>query len=202
MKTVEQSWLGHIFRITDSFLCESHNKESVAQFLVFSLLFKRTPEWMSKTFLIETLIKNGLLLMINELVWKTTPVDTRRKDNVIMTSQRRRDVVLTLLWRYFCVVRPLGLRIDACGPYLSDLFVYIFHLLQDKRTQYNMSAVINMACITIAKLTRCVLKMKNTARAQHVSRKWSSASVKYLLDYFTVALRRPNGWHLPPVRVV
>ena len=36
------------------------------------------------------------------------PTGTRRNDNVIMTSKRRRDVVLTSLWRYFCVVCQLG----------------------------------------------------------------------------------------------
>ena len=32
------------------------------------------------------------------------PVDTRRNNNVIMTSKRRHDVVLTSLWRYYCAV--------------------------------------------------------------------------------------------------
>ena len=52
------------------------------------------------------------------------------RNNVIMTSKRRRDVVLTSHWRYFCVVRPLGswshsrltfvtrvaLTFDTCQP--------------------------------------------------------------------------------------
>ena len=36
-----------------------------------------------------------------------TSVDTRRKNNVIMTSKRRRDVVLMSKWRYYCAVCPL-----------------------------------------------------------------------------------------------
>ena len=36
------------------------------------------------------------------------PVDIQRNNNVIMTSKRRRDVVLTSQWRYYCVVCPLG----------------------------------------------------------------------------------------------
>ena len=37
-----------------------------------------------------------------------TLLDMRRNNNVIMTSERRRDVVLMSLWRYYCVVCPLG----------------------------------------------------------------------------------------------
>ena len=40
------------------------------------------------------------------------PMGTWRNNNVIMTSKRRRDVVLTSEWRYYCVACPLGLR--AC----------------------------------------------------------------------------------------
>ena len=40
------------------------------------------------------------------------PEDTRRDNNVVMTSKRRRDVVLTSQWRYYCVVCPLGTHID------------------------------------------------------------------------------------------
>ena len=40
----------------------------------------------------------------------TSPADTQRTNNAIMTSKRRRDVVLTSWWRYYCVVCPLGRR--------------------------------------------------------------------------------------------
>ena len=33
---------------------------------------------------------------------------TRRNDNVIITSKRRRDFGLTLLWRCYCAMCPLG----------------------------------------------------------------------------------------------
>ena len=36
----------------------------------------------------------------------TVPADTRRKNNVIMTSQRRFDVMMTLLLRH----EPIGVR--------------------------------------------------------------------------------------------
>ena len=38
---------------------------------------------------------------------KAIPADTRRNNYVIITSKRRRNVVLTLLWRYHCVLCPL-----------------------------------------------------------------------------------------------
>ena len=38
---------------------------------------------------------------------------TRRNNNVIMTSKRRRDVILTPQWRHYCVVCPLG---EYTGP--------------------------------------------------------------------------------------
>ena len=41
----------------------------------------------------------------------TFPVGTRRNNNVIMTSKRRRDVFLTSYWRHYCVVCPLGCRL-------------------------------------------------------------------------------------------
>ena len=37
------------------------------------------------------------------------PADRRLDNNVIVTSKRRRDVVLTSWWRYYCVLCPLGL---------------------------------------------------------------------------------------------
>ena len=43
----------------------------------------------------------------------TYPADTQRNNNVIMTSERRHDVVLTLLWRYYWVMCPLGSRMDG-----------------------------------------------------------------------------------------
>ena len=36
-----------------------------------------------------------------------TSADTRRKNNVIMTSKRRRDLVLMSKWRYYCALCPL-----------------------------------------------------------------------------------------------
>ena len=48
---------------------------------------------------------------VNE--WQQYPTCTWRKHNVIITSKRRHDVVLTLWWRYYCVVWPLGVN-DTC----------------------------------------------------------------------------------------
>ena len=36
------------------------------------------------------------------------PTGTRRNNDVIITSKRRGDIVLTSLWRYYCVLCPLG----------------------------------------------------------------------------------------------
>ena len=38
------------------------------------------------------------------------PVDTWLNDNLIITSKRRRDVVLTWSWCYYYVMCPLGCR--------------------------------------------------------------------------------------------
>ena len=55
------------------------------------------------------------------------PAGTRRKNNVIMTSKRRRDVVLTSSWRYYCVVCPLGRRARAPKPVELSRPPLIFH---------------------------------------------------------------------------
>ena len=48
------------------------------------------------------------------------PADTRSTNNVIMTSKRRCDVVLTSWWRYYCVARPLCCcPQNACSFYMS-----------------------------------------------------------------------------------
>ena len=47
----------------------------------------------------------GLLYVISYCPW--------RDDGVVVTSRRRRDVVLTSLWRCFCAVCPLG---SHCCP--------------------------------------------------------------------------------------
>ena len=70
------------------------------------------------------------------------PVDTQRKNNVIMTSKRRHEVVLTSKWRYYCVVWPLGygfvkIYIDIqswCQDDLERLLQLIFSTpsLQDR----------------------------------------------------------------------
>ena len=47
------------------------------------------------------------------------PADTRCNNSAIMTSKRRRDVVLTSQWRYCCVMCPLG---------MTQVFQIWFHL--------------------------------------------------------------------------
>ena len=59
------------------------------------------------------------------------PADTRPNNNVIITSKRRCDVVLTLQWRYYYVACPLESKPrneerqpwQACG---STLLVFVF----------------------------------------------------------------------------
>ena len=41
--------------------------------------------------------------------WYFLPSQRTQRKNVIMTLKRRRDVVLTSQWRYYCVVCPFGL---------------------------------------------------------------------------------------------
>ena len=53
------------------------------------------------------------------------PADIRRNNMVNMTSKRRRDVSLTSLWRYYCVVCPLGVDTNFVGWLWNLMFVHI-----------------------------------------------------------------------------
>ena len=49
------------------------------------------------------------------------PMDTLRNNNVIATSKRRCDVVLTSKWRYYCVEYPLGCCLASCDHTFNSL---------------------------------------------------------------------------------
>ena len=62
---------------------------------------------------LSRLLANGSTALIWMLFWwchqlTGLPANTWPKNNVIMTSKRRCDVVLMSLWRYYCVMCPLG----------------------------------------------------------------------------------------------
>ena len=72
----------------------------------------------------------------------TNPVDTRRNYNVIMTSKRRRDVVLTSQWRHFDVVKTSLLRHVPVGKPTGSLI--LIHYRYGLHIVFMISAVKNI----------------------------------------------------------
>ena len=81
-----------------------------------------------------------------------TPAGTRRTNNVFMTSKRRRDVVLTAWWRYYCVVCPLRMYSDFLRKKLVAK-AYSFEI------NYETSAETPTSSWWIISILRAILEM-------------------------------------------